>query len=96
MTDRGCCSPVRERIDDGGVEPRWRRPTGKAKWVSAAAVTQYLRKKWVWDGGCRPQEQDEAPRGSAATRRRVVSGIQGTWSCDTMLQMRKGEMDQLY
>ena len=29
MTDGGCCSPVRERIDDGGVEPRWRRPTGK-------------------------------------------------------------------
>ena len=51
-------------------------PDGERNWVSAAAVTQYLRKKWVWDGGCRPQEQDEAPRGSAAATGRVVAGSQ--------------------
>jgi len=28
------------------------------------------------DGGCRPQEQDEAPRGSAAATGRVVAGSQ--------------------
>jgi len=72
MTDRGCCSPVRERIDDGGVEPRWRRPTGKEMGTLLCSLSLLLRLDLQKNGfgagrRCRPREQDEAPRGSAAT-----------------------------
>jgi len=91
MTDRGCCSPVRERIDDGGVEPRWRRPTGKEMGTllcSLSAAATRSTKEWVWGWKeMPPPGARRAPRGSAAAMRRVVAGSH--LSSVTMLQIKE-------
>ena len=50
---------------------RRRRPTGRG-WLLSAAAVRTTKGNGFGDGGCRPQEQDGAPRGSTAVTRRVV------------------------
>ena len=70
-------SPPAGRIDEAGME--WTDAPDEGKKMDAAAALLRLnlqKRNGFGDGGCRPQEQDEAPRGSAAAMRRVVAGSQ--------------------
>jgi len=88
MTDGGCCSPVRERIDDGGVEPRWRRPTGKEMGTllcSLSAAATRSTKEWVW--GWKEMPPPGARRSSQGQRSNDEGWRTGShWSSVTMLR----------
>jgi len=82
----GAAAPSRERIDDGGVEPRWRRPTGKEMGTllcSLSAAATRSTKEWVW--GWKEMPPPGARRSSQGQRSNDEGWRTGShWSSVTM------------
>ena len=51
-------------------------PDGERNWVSAAAVTQYLRKKWVWGWRMPPPGARRSSQGQRSGATRVADRIE--------------------